>query len=242
MGLLNPLTIAVLLVFISLLTRRIWSRVIAITLILICSNPLVANFLIGSLETKYNRVAFHDLPKMDTLIVLSGMVQRIQNSDGSIDYEFNDAVDRINAGIEVMKLGKADKIILTRGLLPWSRGKPEGEFLKEVAIESGIPQKRIKLTKIVENTEQEFLEIRNNITDDDVIGLITSAFHMQRALMHMYKITNEVVIIPVDYRSTSKQFTFLDLLPSPASLHKTTLFLKEKLGILYLKFLSLRSS
>ena len=80
MGLLNPLTIAVLLLFISLLTRRIWSRVIAITLILICSNPLVANFLIGSLETKYNRVAFHDLPKMDTLIVLSGMVQRIQNS------------------------------------------------------------------------------------------------------------------------------------------------------------------
>ena len=80
-----------------------------------------------------------------------------------------------------------------------------------MAIESGIPQKRIKLTKIVENTEQEFLEIRNNITDDDVIGLITSAFHMQRALMHMYKITNEVVIIPVDYRSTSKQFTFLGL-------------------------------
>jgi len=241
MGLLNPLTIAVLLVFISLLTRRIWPRVIAITLILICSNPLVANFLLGSLEKKYDRVAFHDLPKMDTLLVLSGMVERIQNSDGSIDYEFNEAVDRINAGIEVMRLGKADKLILTQGFLPWSRGEPEGEFLKKVAIESGIPQKQIKLTNIVENTEQEFLELRNNITKDDVIGLITSAFHMQRALMHMSKITNDVVIIPVDYRSTSKRFTFIDFLPSPAALYKTTLFLKEKLGILHLKFLSLRS-
>ena len=83
-GLMNPLTIVALLIFVSLLTSKIWPRVTAILLLLICSNPLVANFLIGSLERKYEKVVFHELPQMDVLIVLSGMSNRIQNSDGSM--------------------------------------------------------------------------------------------------------------------------------------------------------------
>ena len=179
----NPLTIVALLIFVSFFISKIWPRVAAILLLLICSNPLVANLLIGSLEKKYEKVVFHELPQMDVLIVLSGMSNRIQNSDGSIDYEFNEAVDRINAGIELMKLGKADKLILTRGLLPWSRGMPEGEFLEKVAINSGLSQRQIELTNIVENTEQELLELKNKINKNDVVGLITSAFHMNRALL-----------------------------------------------------------
>ena len=58
---------------------------------------------------------------------------------------------------------------------------------------------------------------------------------MQRALMHMSKIENDVVIIPVDYRSTSEQFAFVDLLPNSEALYKTSLFFKEQLGILQLK-------
>ena len=161
-------------------------------------------------------------------------VNRIQTAEGSIDFEFNDAVDRINVGIEIMKSGQGGKLILTRGS-PWSQGIPEGEFLRKFAVYNGIPQEKIKLTNIVENTEQEFLELRNILDKDDVIGLITSAFHMQRALMHMSKIENDVVIIPVDYRSTSERFAFVDLLPNSEALYKTSLFFKEQLGILQLK-------
>ena len=119
------------------------------------SNPLVANFLIGSLEKQYERVVISDLPNMDVLVVLSGMVNRIQTAEGSIDFEFNDAVDRINVGIEIMKSGQSGKLILTRGLLPWSQGIPEGEFLRKFAVYNGM-QEKIKLTNIVENTGKIF--------------------------------------------------------------------------------------
>ena len=232
----NPLTIVALLIFVSFLTSKIWPRVTAILLLLICSNPLVANFLIGSLERKYEKVVFHELPQMDVLIVLSGMSNRIQNSDGSIDYEFNEAVDRINAGIELMKLGKADKLILTRGLLPWSQGIPEGEFLKKVAINSGVSQKQIELTNIVENTEQELLELKNNINKNDVVGLITSAFHMNRVLFKFNDLENDLLLIPVDYRATSEKFSLVDLFPSAHAIQKTSLYWKEQLGLLKLLF------
>ena len=139
---LNPLTIALILLLLSLLPKQLWLRISALILLFLSSNPLVANFLIGSLEKQYERVVISDLPNMDVLVVLSGMVNRIQTAEGSIDFEFNDAVDRINVGIEIMKSGQSGKLILTRGLLPWSQGIPEGEFLRKFAVYNGIPQEK----------------------------------------------------------------------------------------------------
>ena len=72
-----------------------------------------------------------------------------------IHYEFSDAVDRIFAGINLLKEGKAQEIILTRGKLPWSIGVPEGEFLAEFVQSQGIDPNKILLTEIVQNTNDE---------------------------------------------------------------------------------------
>ena len=57
------------------------------------------------------------------------------------------------AGISLFKENKAPNLILTRGYLPWSVGKPEGEHLKDIAIDLGIPEHKILLTEIVQNTD-----------------------------------------------------------------------------------------
>jgi hypothetical protein len=56
------------------------------------------------------------------------MVTKVKG-DKEFKYEFTGSVDRIFAGIELIKENKAPYLILTRGKVPWSKGKPEGEFL-----------------------------------------------------------------------------------------------------------------
>ena len=68
------------------------------------------------------------------------MVRTIKTKE-SFDYEWGEAADRIFAGIDLFRENKAAFLILTRGKLPWSVGKPEGEYLRDVAIKLGVPKK-----------------------------------------------------------------------------------------------------
>lgn len=236
-ALLNPLTIALILLTFSLFTKKLWLRISALILLFLSSNPLISNFLIGSLEKQYERVVIGDLPEMDVLIVLSGMVDVKQFGSGDIQYEFNAAVDRILKGIELAKLDKVNQLVLTNGIHPWSKGQPEGEFLRLLAIKSGVPENRITLTKNVQNTEQELLALQGLVDDNDVVGLVTSAFHMERAMKYLRNTKIQVVAIPVDYRSTSARLSVIDFLPSVDALKKTQLYLKEQLGLLQITVL-----
>ena len=47
------------------------------------------------------------------------MAKPIQTPTGETFFEFNAAVDRIEAGLMLVQSGRADTLILTRGQLPW---------------------------------------------------------------------------------------------------------------------------
>ena len=64
-----------------------------------------------------------------------------------------------------------------------AKGKPEGEILQQMAIEADIPPHQIALTPIVRNTAEEAMALRQMIKGEKPhIILVTSAFHMPRAL------------------------------------------------------------
>jgi hypothetical protein len=46
-------------------------------------------------------------------------------------------------------------LVLTGWKLPWSVGKPEGEHLRDIAENLGVPSNIILLTENVQNTDQE---------------------------------------------------------------------------------------
>ena len=125
--------------------------VIGLIILMLLSLPIVSGQLIKFLEQSYTPTNPNEITSADTVIVLSGMVTPIEHDNGVL-YEFSDAVDRIFAGISLLKLGKAQQIILTRGELPASKGVPEGEFLAEFIQSQGIDPNRILLTEIVQNT------------------------------------------------------------------------------------------
>ena len=123
-------------------------------MLLYCSSlPILSDQLIRVLEDNYNPKTIDKVEKRFAVVILGGMVKRIQH-DEQVYYEFNEAVDRIHAGIKLIKANKASKLILTRARLPWDKGKSEGEFLADFARDNGVNKNKIILTRCAKTHDE----------------------------------------------------------------------------------------
>jgi uncharacterized SAM-binding protein YcdF (DUF218 family) len=59
----------------------------------------------------------------------------------------------------------------------------EGEFLRDFLIINGVDNNKIILSGFASNTSEEVESIASLINKDQNLGLITSAFHMKRAIL-----------------------------------------------------------
>ena len=204
-----------------------------IAILILCSLPILSSELNAYLEKDYQLNRTSDVDTASAIVVLSGMVRTIKTKDG-FAYEWTDSVDRIFAGIDLFKENKAPFLILTGGKLPWSVGKPEGEYLRDVAMKYGIPKKYILLSENVENTDQEAKAVRKILsTDDPKVILVTSAFHMPRAKKVFEAAGITVIPFPVDFRSRAEKLTFMNFIPSAAAFYTTSSFIREIIGRAY---------
>ena len=205
---------------------------LALLLLTLLSLPLVSNQLIKSLERNYSVISPNELDTADTVVVLSGMLQTIKQ-DSMIHYEFSEAVDRIFAGINLLKMGKAQKIILTRGKLPWNKGVPEGDYLAEFVQSQGIDPNRILLTEIVQNTNDEAKAISRMLPKNSEVILVTSAFHMPRAKKVFQNQNLKIIPYAVDFRSSAKYIDILDFLPQANAFKDSSFYFREIIGRVY---------
>ena len=110
----SPLGLISFLIILGIFTKRTFYIVTALLFLWVTSLPIVSNSLLRFLERDYQVQTFNNVEDHDTVVVLSGMVRTIQDN-GEVYYEFGEAVDRILAGISLIKDGKAERMILTRG-------------------------------------------------------------------------------------------------------------------------------
>lgn len=228
----SPLGLISFLIILGIFTKRMFYIVTALLLLWVTSIPIVSNSLLGLLEQNYQVQTLDNVEDHDTVVVLSGMVRTIQNN-GEVYYEFGEAVDRILAGISLIKDGKADRMILTRGQLPWSLGAPEGEFLSNFAKISGVEADKITLTRVVQNTDDEAKAIAELITSNEKLILVTSAFHMPRARKVFANQNILVTEFPVDFLSGASKLDILDFLPDASAFKDSSLFIREMIGRAY---------
>jgi len=204
-----------------------------VILIILCSLPIVSKNLIYYLEKDYKLQKPSEINSADAIVVLSGMVNSVK-IDQNIHYEFSGSVDRILAGIKLYKSKRSPSLILTRGKVPWSVGIPEGEYLKDFAISFGIPEESILLTSEVQNTDQEAKAVKDILPKGkENIILVTSAFHMPRAI----KVFNAAGLNPipfaVDFKVSAEKVAVMRFLPSAVSFRQTSFFVREMIGRTY---------
>ena len=229
----SPMFLVIVLITWGIVFRSRIAGILAVSILIICSLPIFSNKLITSLENEYMLSDASSAKTADAIVVLSGMVRTIDSKNG-LYYEWGEASDRIFAGIELIKKNKAPIMILTGGKLPWSVGKPEGEYLKDVAIKYGVPSKNILLTENVENTDQEAKAVARLLNEaSPKIILVTSAFHMPRAQKVFEAAGINTEPFAVDFLSGADKSTIMDFIPSAGALKQTSFFIRELIGRLY---------
>lgn len=230
----SPLFALLALVIISLITKKRIFAFIGLVLITVSSMSAVSNLLVKAIEASAPPPANMDkIQNADGIVVLSGLVST-KKIAGETLLDFGSSVDRIFAGIALMKAEKAPTLFLTRGKLPWQKGKPEGEILRQMTIEADIPPHQIALTPIVRNTAEEAMAIRQMIKGEKPhIILVTSAFHMPRALQLFSHYGFDITPYPTDYRQTDQHLSILNFIPNASALSSTSWVFREWLGRLY---------
>ena len=229
----SPVGLLIGLMLLALVLKRQWPVYCALFILLVCSFPLTARFIWVGLESEYQYQAPITVPKADAVLVLSGMLGGFETEDGYVT-EWGDP-DRFFVGVHLVKMGKADRLIFTRGKMPWSESPPEGELLKQKALEMGIFPEQILLTSIVSNTAEESSAVKDLMAERQLskIILVTSSFHLPRAKLLFDQVGVETYPYPTDFKVASRDITWLHFIPSADALRNTSSGIREYLGRIY---------
>ncbi len=230
-----PIMLVIIVILIGLNKNKNKKKLIyiAIGVIYILSTPIFSNNFFKLVEGSEYRKPISAIDSADAIVVLSGMLE-INEVGDSTYIEWGDP-DRFFGGIALFKAGKAQKLVFTGGKMPWDKAnKTEGEVLKEYAISNGIPSEKILVTKNVENTADEAVAVKEQISPSKRIILVTSAYHMYRAKRLFEKEGIEVISFKLDYKTARKSaITVMDFLPNANNLELTEIGIREIIGRLF---------
>jgi uncharacterized SAM-binding protein YcdF (DUF218 family) len=231
-----PLAVAFLLIVIGVLCRArqrrriaVSSWVAAVIVAYLGSSQVVGDLLLRPLEGRYPPLR-DPLPQVTYVVVLgSGYVPRDHIPiTGALD---DDGLVRGVEGVRLMRR-------LTTAHLVVSGGAPPGHFAPalgyaELARDLGEPDSSLVLSSRPLDTGSEAHAIKGLLGDAPFL-LVTSAYHMPRAMWLMQRVGAHAIAAPTGQRVGSSVGP--SLLPSAAGLYKTERALHEYLGLAALEF------
>ncbi len=195
------------------------------------SAPWTAERLLAWIESAYPVVPLEETARADVAVVLGGGLSR----EGTKPAEnLGEAADRVLRGARLYRAGKVTHVLVVGGRLPWT-GAPrsEAEAMRDLLEEWGVPRGAIVLESGSLNTRENALEAARVIRERgwSRVLLVTSAFHMPRAVEAFRAVGVDVVASPTDYRYAGPAPNdVLDFLPSAGALAESTAVLHEIIG------------
>lgn len=238
--LIMPFNISLTLLFLGFVFKqRPWGKKLLATgifLLLFFSNGYIANWAIHKWEPQPK--ALSSLPSYELGIVLTG-VTNLNMLPKDRTY-FTRGADRATHTVQLYKMGKIKKILITGGL-GYDSVHPlsEAESLRDFMVWAGVDESDIITETKAVNTRENALFSERVINSNKInlkptakMLLITSAFHMKRAKACFVKVGLNPDTFPVDFYGKVPRLNFKSIVqPDVGSLvawHKLT---KEWVGI-----------
>ena len=182
---------------------RICLTLVVFYALLLATIPL-GETLITKLENRFppNK----SLPKIvEGIIVLGGVVDQFVSKDrGTI--AINGAVERLTAFADLAKRYPQARLVFTGGSgVLFDQSLKEAHFVGPIFDKLGIVADRIHYEDQSRNTAENAVLTKSEVkpSDEGQWIVITSAFHMPRAIGTFRKAGWQVVPYPVDYRRTT---------------------------------------
>lgn len=226
------------LVLIALRWRRLGRLVIALAIAetVVLSFPPVAHALIAVLEDQARTAAAKAPPCCyDTIVVLGGgILPAIPPARPEPD--LTDPADRMWEAARLYHRGVAPRIVVSGGGFMALPGRPEtteAEAMRRFLIALGVPDAAIVSEGASLNTIDNMRNIRAMVKDQRV-ALVTSAYHMPRALSLAANEKLNVAAFPTDFRAVpSTRPPWDNWVPSADGLATSCLALREILAIAF---------
>lgn len=212
-----------------------WLAAAGAVALYLCSIPAVGGRLLNRLESVHPRLKVAEAPSADAVLVLGGAM----GSPAPAGYlaNWSDAVDRFEAGLALVQAGKAARLLFTGA--PQSTDESiesEGAAMRRHALARGVAAERIVVLGRVANTADEVKVLADHCRENGLkrVLLVTSAWHMPRAMRQFRKAEVEIMAYPVDYRfEPQRALPYMDYLPGADGLKLTELALRETYGIAF---------
>jgi uncharacterized SAM-binding protein YcdF (DUF218 family) len=219
------------------------SIALAVTLLWLASTPLIASLLTMSLENQTRSVPLESILPKDVVIVLGGGLAQPADLGSTGDRLMQTALlfragsDRVVQAAFLWRARKAHMVIVSGGNLPWTRASvstPEASLAAKILVAYGVPADSVIVEGNSRTTHENAINTAAIFRERHFRSglLVTSAFHMPRALASFRKAGLDVTAWPADlhnpYPLVSSVFDFV---PNAGALTATTAAIKEWFGL-----------
>jgi uncharacterized SAM-binding protein YcdF (DUF218 family) len=223
-----PVGLAIVLVVAGVLLRRRLLALLAAALLCVTGTGVVAKLLTLPLERAFSARAAATCPHADAIVALSGSIVHGINSAG---VQWGESAGRYLEALALAKAGKADRLVFTGASLSDGSGMTEGGVLRKAAIEEGIDPARVLVTGPVWTTADEAKAV-SGLNGVHTVLLVTSAFHMRRAVMLFRDRGLQVTPVPTAQKFPGTSETpAIAWLPTASGLRDSDEALREYYGL-----------
>jgi uncharacterized SAM-binding protein YcdF (DUF218 family) len=239
--LINPVVILYLLLLISLVffaLKRKRTGKILVTIaglwFIITTTPFLPDFLIKSLESQYPKISDSALTEISDacdIIVLGGGHTDDKNLSAN-DQLSSQALARLAEGIRIQRMIHGSRLILSGD----SGGSelPQAVVLYRTALALGIDSSTMAMQTKPFNTLQEAKEYIKNFGTKNSCIIVTSAYHMPRAIFLFRKAGMNPIPAPTNYYlKHGSQKNFWEWILYSGNIEMVQVSLHEYIGILW---------
>jgi len=201
-------------------------------LLLVLTNPWLSNKAMHAYE--YPICNIDTLKEADLAVVLTGVTQRIDVGDNRVF--FSKGADRVTHAVELYKRQKIKKILISGGSGSLNSSKTEKKECEQMALammQMGVDKTDLILEDKSRNTYENALfskPLVDSISPNQTCVLITSAFHLPRAIKCFEKNGLKVRPLAVDFHSKDCPASLTDFVPSENALSTWGILIHEWIG------------
>lgn len=250
-----PVGLTAILLFLTLFLIKkkpktaFWLVLISLLVVSAAGNAYFSAFLTRSLEWRYMPPTGE--VKADAIVLLGGGTEAPDTPRQMV--EINSAGDRVLYAAQLYKAGAAPLIILSGGNMSYSqeRSTTPAQEMQAMLVDLGVPQEALVLQSQSQNTAEDAYFTSAILAEKQIrtVILVTSAAHMERALMMFASPEISIIPAPTDYNVTQRSWENLmrwdwktiltHVMPDGGNIARTNLILHEYLGIFFyrVKFL-----
>ncbi|OQA71046.1 MAG: hypothetical protein BWY34_00217 [Parcubacteria group bacterium ADurb.Bin247] len=213
-----PIIILIGIVFVFSSKRYKFGRIlliIGLALYYIFSITPIVDLLLKPLEQEYSTVS--DIQKADKIALLLGG----RESD----------VLRSSEVLRIAHLTDHTTQIIISGTDSQNPDSGEALAVRNFFINRGVPKDNIIIEGNSRNTKENVKNIYN-IVGDEHFFLVTSAYHMKRAMLEFEKLGANPIPAPIDFKSVG-EYGILSYIPNSKNLRNSDLAMHEYFGIIF---------